>query len=131
MEEQFMYGEISVKVSLPKRINVVRGDSGTGKTFLAKVLEQLEIMGYEVVSIRYDNYKAISCDQIRLFSSNTLLVLDNADLYMTRELQNAILETKATCLIYIRDTCLFNISNSALCKVSYEGKELSIREFRQ
>lgn len=130
MKEQFMYGEISVKVSLPQRINVVRGNSGMGKTFLAKVLRQLVLKGYDVVSIRFDNYKAVSCEQISTFGDNTLLIIDNADLYMSKELQHAILNNTATCLIYTRDTRFFNITNSALCVVRYVGKELSIREFR-
>lgn len=125
-----MYGEISVKVSLPQRINIVRGNSGTGKTFLAKVLGQLVMKGYEVVSIKFDNYKAISYEKISTFGDNTLLILDNADLYMSSELQRALLNNAATCLIFTRDTRFFNITNSALCIVNYEGKELSIREIR-
>lgn len=87
MEEKFMYGTISVSVSLPERINVVRGAAGTGKTFLAKTLGQLTFKGYEVISVNYGNYKVISCEQISELGDSTLLILDNADLYMTKELQ--------------------------------------------
>lgn len=64
MEEKFMYGTISVSVSLPKRINAVRGAAGTGKTFLAKTLVQLTFKGYEVIPVNYGNYKVISYENI-------------------------------------------------------------------
>lgn len=129
MEEKFMYGTISVSVSLPERINVVRVAAGTGKTFLAKTLGQLTFKGYEVILVNYGNYKVISYEQISELGDNTLLILDNTNLYMTKELQQAILCNNVICLIFTRDTRFFNISNSALCVVEYSGKELSISGF--
>ena len=38
MREQFNYGLVKVSVYMPKRINIVRGDSGSGKSFLAETL---------------------------------------------------------------------------------------------
>ena len=130
MREQFNYGLIKVSVYMPKRINIVRGDSGVGKTFLAKALHQLTLKSYKVISYGYENYMGISCDQIASLNDDSLLILDNADIYMTKELQRAVLQSHATCLIFVRDTTFFNSTNAALCKVVYKDKTLTLRELR-
>lgn len=129
MIEHFKYGDIQVDITLPTRVNVVSGDSGTGKTFLVKVLAKLSLKGYDVITIKHDNYKGFSPEAVKKVSSNTLLLLDNADLYMSDKFKDAILQSNAICIIFTRSTVYFNGLNAGRCTVEYDNKRLCIREF--
>lgn len=128
--EKFMYGDIEVFVSLPQRVNIVRSDSGVGKSFLSIVLPQLNMRGFNVVVVKYDNFKTFDLNCLFRADEKTMVVFDNADIYMSEELKNAVISSEATCLIFTRDTRFFNVMNSGICVVSYDGKQLQIREVR-
>lgn len=123
----FNYGTDKVKVRLPGKINIVRGNSGTGKTYLSKVLLQLCDQGFKVLIFDFSNYVTCNTSLIKELKEDTILIFDNADLYMDSNLRDAILDTKATVLIFTRDTQYFTFMNSSVCVVSYDGQTLEVR----
>lgn len=127
MKLSFKYGTVNVVVDLPGQINIVRGDSGTGKSFVGKVLSQYKTKGLNIQYVNFSSYNLLSAEFIEKLSSNYLIVLDNADLYMNKSLAAAIVKSSAVFIIYTRSLEYFNRDNSNLCFVEYGNGKLCIR----
>ena len=103
------------------------GDSGTGKTFLCTILKNTGIEGFDLVSINYSNYGLLSKLSIKTLNDDSLVILDNADLYLTKDLIGQIFVSKAIFIVFTRNYLYFNRGNSCVCKVIYEDKRLQMR----
>lgn len=85
-------------------------DSATGKTYTCKFLNSLIEYGRrDILVISYDLVKSAGIDQIirQVVKGNySLIFADRADLYVTRDLYTALLNSGAVVYLDSKDSCL-------------------------
>lgn len=120
---------VSFDINFTDRINVIKGASGTGKTFLFNIL-----MSYCVnnkISYAYIDYNFLaSGDESLIFShclNKDLIMLDNADLYLTFELFNKIRSLDATIILSKKSTFGLNMEDAHLYNIEYINSSLITR----
>ena len=86
-----IFNGITVNVELNKGVNLLSGNSGTGKTLLMQAIELYclnEGISYTFGKSEFANYAP---EQIVSICSNSdVVLLDNADLYITEDLLKEI-----------------------------------------
>jgi hypothetical protein len=116
-------------IDFKDKINMIKGDSGTGKTYLFNV-----IYGYCSVNnipCAYIDYKMVASNNEDLIfehcKNKKLILLDNADLYLTSDLFNKLKNLDSTLIISKKTSFGLNMNDVHLYKVSYENRIISTR----
>lgn len=94
-------------VDFTDKYNVISGDSATGKTYLRKLLgRHLSSIGRRCIQIDCDSIICDIIDILRLYKDdpNMVIIVDNVNTIMTKELELAIYDTKAETKIFIIHT---------------------------
>lgn len=123
------YNNLVVNIELDKGIYVFGGCSGTGKTFLAKILHS--VCSIKKIKYKYFNnvmkdYKADTI--VSIASGNDLVFFDNADLYLTSDILKDIKDTRCI-LISMKDVCKLGVDYRD-CDVVYDGKSVSLEVYK-
>ena len=120
---------VKFEVAFSDKINVLKGASGTGKSFLFSVISSYcasENIPYALVDYRFvseDNTEAI----LQYCKGKEIIILDNADLYLTPELFMGIQKLGATMIISKKTTFGLDMREAHLYAVDYIKGSLKTR----
>ena len=125
MNINFSYEGVNLDVNLKDRICFFIGNSGIGKTFLFTAISSY----CEINDIPFCSFNSLSKVAVRDFNLNTvdLVIMDNADLYMNRELYLRVRESKAVVLICMKAYCGFDPGNSGEYKIDFDKVSETLR----
>ena len=99
--EDFNISRLNIKVNISDRIAVFFDDSATGKTYLFSILRKKLIMeGKKVIFVNSESMRTKDGSDIILNSD--VVILDNADLYLTDELFERIMKCRALVLLSVK-----------------------------
>ena len=121
-----------VSVELVSKVMILFSDSGVGKTFLFDCLRSYCIthgLKYGIMTYSLISNKGI--DELRVFLSNfDVIMLNEADLYMTTELYKLLKELDAISLVELHRLILINDSDVKLVEVSFNENEIELRNLK-
>lgn len=132
------YDGVTFDLNLRGHVVVIRGDSGTGKTFLWNTVNIIKNSGFgrftedlkNVEIINWENRGAYSIEALKTYK-NKLIIIDNASCFITQEIADFIADdTQNQYLIFTRDAGVtFHISPNYLGDFVSNGNRISI-EYR-
>lgn len=120
---------IDFDISFEDDINVIKGASGTGKTFLFNVISSY--CTNNKISYAFIDYKFVASGDESLILSHCMnkdiIILDNADLYLNPELFEQIKGVGATIILSKKSTFGLDMRNAHLYVIDYRGSLLRTR----
>lgn len=119
------YSGVNVDISLKDRICFIGGDSGTGKTFLFTILESY--LTRKNVSYCLFNYSSMNAVKGFDFDSVDVAILDNADLYMNKNIYMKVKKSHALVLICMHSYCGFDPDGSGEYEIDYKENTNTIK----
>ena len=130
------YSGISFDVSFEDsdKVCIFLSPSGAGKSFLFSVLAgHLRDKGISSVLINsvllenlHNDIDAI--EQICLNQDVEIVILDNADLYLTQNFIDTLVSKGKTVIISLKDASKFSFSDFGFYRVKYVGDSLNVRK---
>ena len=110
------------------RITLVGGDSGTGKTVLYDMLEDLK-QTEEYNAIKLFNYKSEDVlEKLKQFRNN-FVVIDNADILMDDEVRRFInFEFSNQYMLFLRNCDGLNVSDKSFKVMKFESNMITLEE---
>ena len=115
--------QIKIHAKFDEGINVIYGYSGTGKTFMFEKINNYyaNSKDFRVALVDY-NYSNKSEELIVEFCKNTdLVLLDNADLYLTESLVNKLRSICRCIVISMKNTVFFHQNEVNILSVEYKN----------
>lgn len=117
---------INLSIDISDKVAILFDDSGTGKTFMFQMLESYFVINkipYEKFNYGSEN-KNLEWFKQSMKKAKVVL-LDNADLYMTKELFNYLKSSDKQVIISIKHIEKLNFCNNCgFYTVVYDGKKL-------
>lgn len=126
------YSRIIFDIDIQDRINLFTGYSGTGKTFTFGAIQ--EYLASNNISTAYFDYRQMDCtvDQlISLCNNKEVIILDNADLYLTQALLDYIIDSNKTLLCSIKKPYKYRFRTFGKYTVNYENNKVTVRRRKQ
>ena len=110
------------------RITLVGGDSGTGKTVLYDMLEDLK-QTEEYNAIKLFNYKSEDVLEKLKQCRNNFVVIDNADILMDDEVRQFInFEFSNQYMLFLRNCDGLNVSDKSFKVMKVESNMITLEE---
>ena len=110
------------------RITLVGGDSGTGKTVLYDMLEDLK-QTEEYNAIKLFNYKSEDILEKLKQCRNNFVVIDNADILMDDEVRRFInFEFSNQYMLFLRNCDGLNVSDKSFKVMKFESNMITLEE---
>lgn len=110
------------------RITLVGGDSGTGKTVLYDMLEDLK-QTEEYNAIKLFNYKSEDVLEKLKQCRNNFVVIDNADILMDDEIRRFInFEFSNQYMLFLRNCDGLNVSDKSFKVMKFESNVITLEE---
>lgn len=134
-ERKMVYKNITFKADpfsydlmFDDRITLVGGDSGTGKTVLYEMLEDLRLTD-EYKNIKLFNYKSDNLlDSIKQ-CRDSFIVIDNADILINDELRRFInFEFSNQYMLFIRNCDGLNVSDKSFKVLQLDNNKITLEE---
>lgn len=124
-----VFNGININVKFNKGITYLRGYSGTGKTLLLSAVE-LYCRNQDIRCYLFDYHvQDLSKEQICVMCSGMqVLLLDNADLYLTPDLLRE-LQCASYVIISMKNLLGFDLFSATSCLVHYNNRQLTLEEF--
>jgi hypothetical protein len=128
-------GGTYIDVALQEQINVLQGISGEGKTYLFYLMSAYAINND--IPMRVINSQLFSSASVAVKSEEVcnlvlsickdvdVLILDNADLYLTHELLEKLKKFANTIIISIKNS--YGVCGGHLCHIKYEDEKIILR----
>lgn len=134
-ERQMIYNKIvfqadpfSYDLVFDDRITLVGGDSGTGKTVLYDMLEDLK-QTEEYNAIKLFNYKSEDVLEKLKQCRNNFVVIDNADILMDDEVRRFInFEFSNQYMLFLRNCDGLNVSDKSFKVMKFESNMITLEE---
>ncbi len=123
------FNGIDFDVSFEDKVNLFSGMSGEGKTFLFTVLESYFINND--ISYQYYNSSSLRFGINELISGCTgrsVIIFDNADLYLTQELLDYAVSQADTVIMSMKLYCKLRFDSFDFYAVKYSGNSLIVRK---
>ena len=115
----FKAAPFSYDLVFDDRITLVGGDSGTGKTVLYEMLEDLRFT---------DEYKRILLETLKQCRGN-FIVIDNADILLNDEIRRFInFEFSNQYMLFSRNCDGLNVSDKSFKILKVEGNRITLEE---
>lgn len=134
-EKQMIYKNITFKadpfsynLEFDDRITLVGGDSGTGKTVLYEMLEDLRLTD-EYKAIKLFNYKSDHFSESIEKCRDSFIVVDNADNLMNDEVRRFInFEPSNQYMLFLRNCDGLNVSNRSFKVLKFDNNRITLEE---
>jgi ABC-type bacteriocin/lantibiotic exporter with double-glycine peptidase domain len=134
-EKQMIYKNISFDADpfsydlvFEDRITLVGGDSGTGKTVLYEMLEDLRLTD-EYNAIRLFNYKSDNLLEAVKQCRDSFIVIDNADILMNDEVRRFInFEFSNQYMLFLRNCDGLNVSDKSFKVMKLDHNRITLEE---
>ena len=110
------------------RITLVGGDSGSGKTVLYEILEDLKLTD-EYHAIKLFNYRSENFPENLKKCRNNFIVIDNADILLNDEIRRFInFEFSNQYMLFSRNCDGLNVSDKSFKILKVEGNRITLEE---
>lgn len=122
------YSGIVFDIDIQDRINLFTGYSGTGKTFVFGAIQEYLVSNN--ISTIYFDYRQMdyTVDQlISLCDDKEVIILDNADLYLTQNLLDYIIDSHKILLCSIKKPYKYRFRVFRKYEVEYENDKVTVR----
>lgn len=124
----FRAAPFSYDLVFEDRITLVGGDSGTGKTVLYDMLEDLK-QTVEFNAIKLYNYKSEEIIEQLKRCRNNFVVIDNADILMNDEIRKFInFEFSNQYMLFLRNCDGLNVSDKSFKVMKFEDNKITLEE---
>lgn len=123
------YNGININACFDSKLNILVGNSGTGKTLLMSALD-LHCLNNNI-KCRLCNYNDINLNKeqiISICSGSDILLLDNSDLYIDNELLKILLDMSKIIIMSMKDTSSIDTGESKQYLVEYDNMCLTVRK---
>ena len=124
----FQAAPFSYDLVFEDRITLVGGDSGTGKTVLYEILEDLkQIEEYNAIILF--NYKTEDLLEKLKKCRNNFVVIDNADILIDDEIRSFInFEFSNQYMLFLRNCDGLNVSDQSFKVMKFENNKITLEE---
>ena len=134
-EKQMIYKNITFKADpfsydliFDDRITLVGGDSGTGKTVLYEILEDLRLTD-QYKAIKLFNYKSDNLLESMKQCRNNFIVIDNADIMIDNDVRRFInFEFSNQYMLFLRNCDGLNVSDKSFKKMKLDNNRITLEE---
>ena len=134
-EKQMIYKNITFKadpfsynLEFDDRIVLVGGDSGTGKTVLYEMLEDLRLTD-EYKAIKLFNYKSDNLLESIKQCKDNFIVIDNADILINDEIRRFInFEFSNQYMLFLKNCDGLNVSDKSFKVLKLEDNRITLEE---
>ena len=134
-EKQMIYKNITFRADplsydlmFDDRITLVGGDSGTGKTVLYEMLEDLRLTD-EYKAIKLFNYKSDNLLELIKQCRNSFIVIDNADILINNEVRRFInFEFSNQYMLFLRNCDGLNVSDKSFKVLKLDNNRITLEE---
>lgn len=124
----FKAAPFSYDLMFDDRITLVGGDSGTGKTVLYEMLEDLRFTD-EYKAIRLFNYKSDNLIENMEKCRNCFIVVDNADILIDDAIRKFInFEFSNQYMLFSRNCDGLNVSDKSFKELKLENNRITLEE---
>ena len=134
-EKQMIYKNIIFKAApfsydlvFDDRITLVGGDSGTGKTVLYEMLEDLRLTD-EYQAIKLFNYKSDALLESMKQCRDRFIVIDNADILIDDEVRRFInFEYSNQYMLFLRNCDGLNVSDKSFKVLKLDNNRITLED---
>ena len=124
----FKADPFSYDLEFDDRITLVGGDSGTGKTVLYEMLEDLRLTN-EYKAIKLFNYKSDNFSESIEQCRDSFIVVDNADNLMNDEVRSFInFEPSNQYMLFLRNCDGLNVSDKSFKVLKFDNYRITLEE---
>ena len=124
----FQAAPFSYELLFDDRITLVGGDSGTGKTVLYEMLEDLKLTD-EYHAIKLFNYKSENILENLEKCRNNFIVIDNADILINDEIRRFInFESSNQYMLFLRNCDGLNVSDKSFKVLKMKNNRITLEE---
>ena len=110
------------------RITLVGGDSGTGKTVLYEMLEDLKLTD-QYRAIKLFNYRTENVEDRLVECKNSFIVVDNADILIDDDIRRFInFEFSNQYMLFLRNCDGLNVSDKSFKVLVSKGNKIMLEE---
>ena len=110
------------------RITLVGGDSGTGKTVLYEMLEDIRLTD-EYKSIKLFNYKSDNLIESIKQCRDSFIVVDNADILINDEVRRFInFKFSNQYMLFLRNCDGLNVSDKSFKVLKFDNNRITLEE---
>lgn len=110
------------------RITLVGGDSGTGKTVLYEILEDLKLTD-EYHAIKLFNYRSENVMENLKKCRNNFIVIDNAAILIDDDIRRFInFEFSNQYMLFLRNCDGLNVSDKSFKVLKLDGNKITLEE---
>ena len=115
-------------LSFDDRITLVGGDSGTGKTVLYEILEDLKLTD-EYHAIKLFNYRSENVLENLEKCRNNFIVIDNAAILIDDNIRRFInFEFSNQYMLFLRNCDGLNVSDKSFKVLKLEGNKITLED---
>ena len=124
----FKADPFSYDLIFDERITLVGGDSGTGKTVLYEILEDLRLTD-QYKAIKMFNYKSDNLLEAVKQCKDNFIVIDNADILINDEIRRFInFEFSNQYMLFLRNCDGLNVSDKSFKVLKLEDNRITLEE---
>ena len=124
----FQAAPFSYDLIFDDRITLVGGDSGTGKTVLYEMLEDLRLTE-DYQAIRLFNYKTDDVSKSLMQCRNSFIVIDNADILIDDEDRRFInFECSNQYMLFSRNCDGLNVSDKSFKVLKFAENQITLED---
>ena len=124
----FKADPFSYDLMFDDRITLVGGDSGTGKTVLYEILEDLRFTD-EYKAIKLFNYKSDNLLEAVKQCRDNFIVIDNADILIDDDIRRFIhFEFSNQYMLFLRNCDGLNVSDKSFKVLKLEDNRITLEE---
>ena len=124
----FKAAPFSYDLEFDDRITLVGGDSGTGKTVLYELLEDIRLTE-EYKTIKLFNYKSDNFLETIKKCRDSFIVVDNADNLMNDEVRKFVnFESSNQYMLFLRNCDGLNVSDKSFKVLKFDNNKITLEE---
>ena len=126
MNIEYTSNGVVFSVNLESKVNIIFDDSGTGKSFFFETLKdycKLKNIDYSFFNYQTSNTK----NKLINVKDDELVIMDNADLYLTRDILNELKTGKCIIILSIKNFHNIGLRDSTLYTVDYTENRFTLR----